>query len=264
VLEGKPAPGLLGLMVGLPVEVMADQDLARDTLRTLRQWAVNEHEFTVNGKPMALAVMRVQAMAQPAGAFLAWGLNDRGQWARAQADLRAPVAICDIGFNTLDLFSVQGGEVVARFTGGDTAGMRRAAELLIGLVKAHGVELSLHEADAFLRRRRPRLATAQGDVDLRPCVTQALDTAAAGIVTYVERRWGNGKQFAHLLFTGGGSQVLRDALLSQYPHGVVLSNAVATNAIGLARYAQRVFGAREMRTGADERGQVSASPGEEQ
>jgi len=141
-----------------------------------------------------------------------------------------------------DLFAVQGGEVVARFTGGDTAGMRRAAELLINAVRAeHGVELSLHEADALLRQKRPRIYAAGGEVNLRPLVTQALDTAAAGIVTFVERRWGNGKQFTHLLFTGGGAEALRDALLRQYPHGVVLPDPVAANAVGLARYAVRVF-----------------------
>ncbi len=70
---------------------------------------------------------------------------------------------------------------------------------------------------------------------------QALDTAAAGIVTYVELRWNKGRQFAHLLFTGGGAESLREALLRQYPHGVILPNPIAANAVGLARYAVRVF-----------------------
>jgi len=232
----------VSMMVGLPVEIMADRKRAKETLRGLRTWIIGRHRFTVNNEePAALAVADVRAMAQPAGTFFAWGLDDGGRWTRAKADLKAPVAICDIGFNTLDLFTVEGGNVVGRFTGGDTAGMRRAAELLINAVKAYGVEISLHEADALLRARRPRLYTAGGEVDLRPQVKQALDTAAAGVVTFVEQRWGNGRQFAHLLFTGGGAEALKEALLRQYPHGVVLPNSVAANAIGLARYAARVF-----------------------
>lgn len=230
------------LMVGLPVEVMADRERAVATLRGLRGWLVGGHTFAVNGESVTLDVTGVQAMAQPAGAFFAWGLNGEGRWVRGKEDLKAPVAVCDIGFNTLDLFAVQGGEVVARFTGGDTAGMRRAAELLIAAVRAkHGVELSLHEADALIREKRPRLYTAAGEVNLHSLVTQALDTVAAGIVTFVEQRWGNGRQFAHLLFTGGGAEALREALLRQYPHGVVLPNPVAANAVGLARYAVRAF-----------------------
>lgn len=232
----------VALMVGLPVEVMADREQARATLRALRGWLVGRHHFTVNDESVSLDVSEVRVMAQPAGTFFAWGLDDGGKWTRAKADLKAPVAICDIGFNTLDLFAVQGGEVVARFTGGDTAGIRRAAELLINAVRPqYGVELSLHEADALLRQKRPKLYAAAGEVNLRPLVAQALDITAAGIVTCVERRWGNGKQFTHLLFTGGGSEALRDALLQQYPHGVILTNPVAANAVGLARYAVRVF-----------------------
>lgn len=230
------------LMVGLPVEVMADREMAVATLRGLRGWLVGVHTFAVNGELVTLEVTEVQGMAQPAGAFFCWGLDDEGRWARGKDDLRTSVAVCDVGFNTLDLFAVQGGEIVARFTGGDTAGMRRAAELLIAAVRAkHGVELSLHEADELMREKRPRLYTAAGEVNLHPIVAQALDTAAAGIVTFVEQRWGNGRQFAHLLFTGGGAETLRDTLLRQYPHGVVLPNPVAANAVGLARYAVRVF-----------------------
>lgn len=230
------------LMIGLPIEIMADRKQALDTLRTLKSWLVDQHHFSVNDAPVVLEVTEVRVMAQPAGAFFAWGLDNIGKWVRPKADLKAPVAVCDIGFNTLDLFAIEGGEIAGRFTGGDTAGMRRAAELLINAVQArHGVMLSLHEADALLRQKRPKLYTAQGEADLRSLANQALDATAAGIVTFVEQRWGNGRQFAHLLFTGGGAEVLRDALLRQYPHGIVLPNPVTANALGLARYAQRVF-----------------------
>jgi hypothetical protein len=230
------------LMVGLPVEVMGDRELARDTLRALKAWMVARHQFSVNDHAITLDVADVRVMPQPAGAFFAWGLNDQGKWMRSRSDLKAPVAVCDIGFNTLDLFAVEGGEVAVRFTSGDTAGMRRAVELIINTVRGkYGVELSLHEADALLLQKRPRLYTAEGEVNLSPLVKQALDTAAAGIITYVERRWDKGRQFAHLLFTGGGAESLREALLRQYPHGVILPTPIAANAVGLARYAVRVF-----------------------
>jgi hypothetical protein len=231
------------VMVGLPVEVMADREQARATLRALRAWMVGCHACTVNGYPLQLDVADVKVMVQPAGTFFAWGLNDQGRWTRSKADLKAPVAVCDVGFNTLDAFAVQNGEVVARFTSGDTAGMRRAAELVINAVRgSYGIDLSLHEADALLQERRPRLYTAEGEADLHALVDQALDATAAAVVTFLERRWGNGRQFTHLLFTGGGAETLRDDLLRQYPHGVVLPEPVTANAIGLARYGARVFG----------------------
>jgi hypothetical protein len=231
------------VMVGLPVEVMADREQARATLRGLRSWMATRHKYGVNGREVTLDVEIVKVMAQPAGTFFAWGLNSQGKWVRGRSALRAPVAICDIGFHTLDLFTVEGGEVVARFTGGDTVGMRRAAGLIISAVRTgHGVDLSLHEADALVRQRRPRLHTAGGEVELRAQVDQALDTTAAAVVTFMERQWGNGRQFAYLLFTGGGVEALKATLLRQYPHGVMLPNAVSANALGLARYATRIFG----------------------
>jgi len=232
----------VNVMVGLPVEVMADRAQAQSTVQALRRWMVGEHDYAVNGDQVTLEVQNVLVMAQPAGAFFAWGLNDQGKWTRSRADLKAPVAVCDIGFCTLDLFVVEGGEVVGRFTGGDTVGMRRAAELLINAIRSsYGIGLSLHEADALVRQRQPRLYTIQGEQNLRSVVDQALDTTAAAVVSFVERHWDNGRQFAHLLFTGGGAEALRDILLRQYPQGAVLPNPVTANALGLARYAVRIF-----------------------
>ena len=38
------------------------------------------------------------------------------------------------------------------------------------------------------------------------------------------------------------AEALRDALVSQYPHGVILPEPVTANAVGLAIYARRVWG----------------------
>ena len=233
----------VSFIVGLPVEVMADRKRARQTLRSLRSWMLGVHSFEVDGVSVILEVAQVQVMAQPAGAFFAWGLDNTGCWARKKSDLKAPVAICDIGFNTLDLFTVEAGDVVARFTGGDTVGMRRAAELVLAAVHSqYGISLSLHEGDALLHNRLPTLHTSEGKMDLTSMVRQATDATTAAIITFVEQRWGNGRQFPHLLFTGGGSEVLRKVLLQHYPHGQVLPEAVTANALGLARYATSIFG----------------------
>ncbi len=237
-----PGEHAVCLMLGLPVEVMADRERAVATLKGLRDWLQGEHRFTVGADAMSLTVAAVKAMAQPAGAFFAWGLDDGGHWVRPASDLKAPVGICDIGFNTLDLFAVEGGQVVARFTGGDTLGLRRAAELLTGRVrKDFGVSLSLHEADALLGDRRPQLHTPSGTVSLEAPAGQALDATAGEIFGFVESRWGQGRQFAYLLFTGGGAEALRPQLTWLYPHGLVLPDPVTANALGLARYARRAF-----------------------
>ncbi len=230
------------LIIGLPVEVMADRDLATATLKGLRKWLVGHHEFQVDDAHCQVTVRQVKALAQPVGAFFAWGLDDAGKWRRTADDLKAPVGVCDIGFNTLDLFAVEGGQVIARYTGGETLGMRRAAETLADLVRRmHGMILYLSQADALLREKSPRVYAGGKSIDIRPLVAQSLDATAAAVLAYVERHWDNGRQFAHLLFTGGGSQALRSHLLRAYPHGAILPDPLTANAAGLARYARRVF-----------------------
>ncbi len=62
-------------------------------------------------------------------------------------------------------------------------------------------------------------------------VAQALGHAASGILSFVRQpdRWGDGRQFDHLLITGGGAEALRPQLQEAFPHGYVLPNPVMAN-----------------------------------
>ena len=228
------------VMVGLPVEVMQERSVAQATRRSLRKWMIGTHHVEVNGQKTELEVARVEVMPQPAGSYFSWGMGDDGKWCKGSSTLRDMIAICDVGFNTLDLFVLERGTIVARYTGGETAGIRRAAEQIINIIRQnYGVTLSLHEADAFLHQSNPELSTAAGVIDLAPLVNQAQKSVAASVLQFTERQWGNAKRFRYVLFTGGGSQILSDSLSRAYPHGYVLPNAVVANATGLAKYGLR-------------------------
>ena len=210
-------------MVGLPVEVMANHQLALATRRQLRAWLRATHTFSVADVPMTVEVAQVQIMAQPAGAFFAWGFDNAGHWQQDQAAAEATIGICDIGFNTLDLFSIQGGRVQGRYTGGDNLGLSRAAELLIqSLHRSHGCRLSKHQADALLRQRNPALVLGGKTVDLRGMTTQALNASASRITSFLADTWGSGGQFGYTLFVGGGAAALRRSYYNITPKGLSL------------------------------------------
>ena len=240
------APADLNLVVGLPVEVLQGPD-AKATVRQLQGWLVGEHHFAVDDQAVTLCVRAIRPIAQPVGTFFEWGLGLDGQWARRRADFNLPVAVLDLGFNTLDLFTVKGGQINARYTQGDTLGIRRAATALADRVRRqYKRELSLHEADALLQeyvrrggRRAIDLPVAGQVVDVRPVIRTALNTAAGEILGFLDRTWGNGRQFSHLLLTGGGCLMLRDRLMERLPHATLLDDPVTANARGLARLAQR-------------------------
>lgn len=230
----------VAIMVGLPVEVMLNTSLAKETLRGLKSWLVGEHVFCLDGQETVVTVIGAKIMAQPAGSLFAWGMNDEGTWIRDVADLENALLVCDIGFNTLDLFAIQAHRITRQFTGGDTAGIRRAAEMLMQTVRArYDVPITRLQADAFLRSSKPIFSYSGGDEDLTPFVQQAIGSAAAQIGDFVETKVGNGRQFRRILFSGGGAELIRQDLIKRYPHGEFLPNPVTANALGLARIARR-------------------------
>ena len=81
------------------------------------------------------------------------GEADDGERAwRLILDRQPTVAVLDSGFSTLDLLVIKQGRIEKRFTGGDTLGVRRAAEDIIQAVKTqHGFTMSPAEADGYIR-----------------------------------------------------------------------------------------------------------------
>ena len=192
-----------------------------------------------------LNVLEVKVRAQPQGALFEWALNMHGQWAHPTATIKDRIAVLDLGFNTLDLFTIQDGQISKRFTGGNTSGVRRAATALADMLAARGLTVSLHEADAWVQAcvqsPRKKLETHVGGdtVNLRPLVQRALQSTTEEVLTFVERAWGNARQFQYVILTGGGALAIGDALLRQIPHATLLPDPVTANARGLARFAQR-------------------------
>jgi hypothetical protein len=233
-------------MFGFPVEIMKDKPLAQSHLRGLRAWSIGSHCFTIDGRPVQVEILQVKAIAQPVGSYLEWGLDDAGQWGREKAALQKPIGVADIGFNTVDLFSVENAEIVDRFTAGDTLGMHRVAQAIQRHVRErHAVKWSMHQADTLVRHylagRGAYFNCADGEIDLSGIVRQALDQTTIDINEYIRARWGNGRQFYKLIITGGGAQALRDTLLRHYPTAYLPPDPVTANARGLLKWAQRSF-----------------------
>ncbi|MCL4301667.1 MAG: ParM/StbA family protein [Anaerolineae bacterium] len=232
------------LLDGLPVEILQNEEQAQAMVKRLRTRLVGDHSFRVNGQLVILQILQVRAIAQPVGSYFAWGLDTNGNWVQHNDSLKAPVAVADFGFNTLDLFVVQNGQVVGRFTAGKTLGMRRANSTIRAAAREQlGVDMSLHEADELVKMavagQPPLVYHPGGEMDFTDVVRQALEATFAEAITFIEEQWGNTRQFRHLLLTGGGAQALREFLLRQYPHALILPNPVTANAEGLAKFAVR-------------------------
>jgi hypothetical protein len=232
------------LAIGLPVELLQDADQAQVTERAMAGWLVGKHHFAVNGVEAVFWVKAIKAkIAQPVATWFDWGLGLDGQWALGDKAMRAPALVVDEGFNTLDVVAIEGGKISTRYSSGTTLGMRRAAEMTAGNVeRRHGVELSLHEADALVQKV---LAGARAQVyvvgeltDVSAEVRQAVNALAADVIRFVEREVGKAKKF-RVLITGGGALALADRMLAQWGHAEVMADPQLANARGLAKLAAR-------------------------
>lgn len=241
-----PGPALhLSILAGFPVEVLQDRPRGVAALNGLKSWLVGRHTFCVDNRPYEVTVAAVKAMAQPLGSYFLWGLNEEGQWARSEADYVSPVAVADIGFNTLDLFGIERGQVISRLTGGQALGMHRAATAIKRHVRsAYSVELSLGQADELIREHvkgHDALVYHLGSTArINPIVQQALDECFAAINQFLREHWQAGG-FRYLILTGGGADALRKPLLKHWPQAILLPEPVTANANGLARFARKLF-----------------------
>jgi len=243
-LNGHPTE--VRLMVGFPIEVTADRDKFKDTVKGLRGWAVGQHRFSLDGRQVEAGITQVKAVAQPVGAYFDWGMDAAGEWVQPEASLEMPIAVLDIGFNTIDLFAVQNGQIVNRYTGGNNLGMHRVARTVARFIdEQHDIRLGLHQADdivkEFIARKQASLFCADGEVDLSGIIAQALEQNFTAINEFVSERWQNGRQFYRLLITGGGAEALREQFLTRYPAAYIPPEPVFANARGLLKWGLRVL-----------------------
>jgi len=74
------------------------------------------------------------------------------------------------------------------------------------------------------------------DNDVRELIAEAATDTARRLVTEVQRALGSGSNLDRMLFVGGGSVVLREALAREYQHIVVSDEPGFANARGMLKY----------------------------
>ena len=234
----------VSLALALPVKVLQDKQEAQRVERQIRNWLTGIHSFSVNGVETHLEVATVRAkIPQPVASWFEWGMDNSGQWVKGAEALKAPTLVVDQGFNTLDVLVVQNGQISQRHTGGDTLGMRRAAERLIELLtRRYKVTPDLLEADALIRQvgSGQKAATfVEGEaVDVSAEARQSIGSLETAVARFIENVLSQGHLY-RVLLTGGGTMGLMTRLRRRFPKATVLREPVLANARGLAKLANR-------------------------
>lgn len=198
-VAGAPAQGAtLSLWVGLPLEPLSGER-GSATKNAVAGWIRGEHAWRVTDDSgridqYHISVLDAHVVSQPAAAFFDAVLDDAGA-PRERVGAAGEVGVLSVGFNTLELFVIDGKAPVDALSRSSTRGVRR----LLSLIDPQEL-YSLGELDLRLRA---------GELDLR----RELPIWAREIEREVERVWGRAwRRFERILVVGGGAILLREPL----------------------------------------------------
>lgn len=205
------------LAVGLPVPLLNNEEEAKFVIKAMRASYKTTHVWQTPAGEYRLTINQFKPLPQPLGAYTDWLVTD--DLDQREGGAAAEVAIIDLGMNTLDLFVMQGGQIVDRFIGGATVGVRR----LLYRLNGHGQDLA--QIDHNLRT---------GALDPNPMY---MDAWLDEVLGQIESTWTSLKRFQAVIPAGGGALILGDRLhraLVQKGAAIAWpSDPVATNARGL-------------------------------
>lgn len=188
------------LVIGLPIAAATGPD-ADATRAAIKSNFVGFHQWTADDEPHTITIDSVGIGAQPVGALFDYLLTMSGDM---PADRKAiyrtkEIGILGIGMNTVDLLVTQAGAPVEALTGSDTSGVRR----LLELSNPSGL-YTIAQLDDQLRA---------GTLD----TSTSLITWQHEVLGLIESIWSKYfKRFAAVICVGGGSILLRDALLKRF------------------------------------------------
>ena len=220
----------IGLMVGLPVSLLQASGQSGDLTRTLRQQLLGPHHIRVDGTPFTLDIRRVWVRAQPLGVWAEWAVAPSGELHPGARKML--VGIVDIGFHTVDLLGVEGGQA--------HLGMMAGADL--------GVRVLLEEAAADEDLPYYELLRRYSDGSLTPG-EDALARWASKLGSFIRRRWADMRPRL-VIIAGGGVALLQQKGLLDHLRRAVRSEAyvppdpIAAGARGLCKLATALL-ARE-------------------
>jgi hypothetical protein len=90
-----------------------------------------------------------------------------------------------------------------------------------------------------MKKKPAMINVPGGPANVADIVTTALEMSRGEAIAYCESQWGNGKQFAYILLTGGGAIAYKPALERLFPFAELMENAQTANVRGLSFLANR-------------------------
>jgi hypothetical protein len=204
----------------------------------LRRLLSGPFAYAWNGH-LRSATVAAYVLPEPVGTYFAWLLNPAGRVADpAQASY--PVAVIDVGYRSVDIVLVEGGELKPYVTRSTAHGVVTAFNrLYAGLTAEVGLLSDDERMDAFLAVVRGEPLILKGR-EFGDEVRRVVDNARADLAEAVIgdcRSALSGANYRVALWTGGGAEWLRPELERAFPGGQWVQEPRLANVRGFYRFA---------------------------
>jgi plasmid segregation protein ParM len=221
------------VVTGLPVNWYVDRE------KVVQQLAGRHVVRRVNGKQIVhrLTVADVLVVPQPFGSLFDALLGPDGQI--VDEDLaHGRLGVVDIGTYTTDYVLVDALRYVEKGSGTIATAMSKAYALIgRSLLDSYGLELRMHEVDQAVRRGHVTVYGERREIEW--LVSPVLDALSTEILAQAGTLWGDGRDLAAILVTGGGAHVLGERIRDRYRHARLIGNAALANVNGFLKYGRR-------------------------
>ena len=228
VLSQYAAPRHANLILALPIAMALGEegDVAKEQAKTMLS---GDHVWWIDDQKHTLTVNEVVVTSQPAGAMFDFLLNAKGEMPPDKKILRRTKSfgLLSLGFNTIEMMVVEEGRLIEKHVAGENKGVHYLLDLL-----NPDQAYSLGELDSQLRAGRLDVSTA-------------LPRWQREVMGQIEKHWGKAVQrFAAVFVVGGGTFLIRDALLAKFKDKLVIpDDPILSIARGCYKYTLFKYGA---------------------
>ncbi len=215
------------LASGLPVDHMADAPALKAAL-------LGQHRIKTDAADFIANVTDVMVMPQPQGTIYAQILTETGEVNPAHDYLRT--GVCDVGTYTVDLALDDDGEFVDSESGSVEGGVSAVHERIAALLeREYRQKIPFKMIESVLRTGKFR---ARGEeVDYREAVQEALEPLRSATLNLMSDKWKTGTTIDIIYLSGGGAELVCEAVVAAYPQTRIVSQPQIANARGYLNYA---------------------------
>jgi len=146
------------------------------------------------------------------------------------------VAVVDVGGNTTDVTYINSDNTINKERSGSRKlGVLNVRSRLRSLISNDFDVQNIRDAQLDHALRTGKCSIFGTEKDVKKQIEQAKRESAKKLFNYVEEKVGDAADLDHVIFVGGGADVLSD-IIKQYPNSKVPDNPQFANARGMLKY----------------------------